>query len=228
VEPDEFIHVAEASGLIIQVDTWVLHAVARQVRAWSSTPALAELAMSVNVSGRHLLSQRLPENVQEILVEQGIDPRLLTVEITETVLLDNLAMASAELHRLRRLGVNVAVDDFGTGYTSLAHLQHLPVDTIKIDRTFVGGLDRTKDPSLIRMITDLGHHLGAVVVTEGVETVEQLEMIMELGSDQVQGFLIARPMAPGPVAAWLAAHVDGGALEGTAIGEAEAEARRPG
>lgn len=103
------------------------------------------------------------------------------------MLLDDLPVAAAEMHRIRQLGVKVSVDDFGTGYTSLAHLQHLPVDSIKIDRSFINELGHSKDAALVRMITELGHHLGVGIVSEGVETIEQLDAVRRIGSDQAQG-----------------------------------------
>lgn len=207
VGPADFVPVAERSDLIVRLDRWVLDAAARQVRAWAGAPVdtgLAGLPVSVNVSGRHLLGAQLPEHVAEAVGRHGIDPGRLTVEITETVLLDDLAVASGELGRLRGLGVRVAIDDFGTGYTSLAHLHHLPVDVLKVDRTFVTDLASPRDRSLVRMIADLGHHLDATIVTEGVETAEQLATLQGLGCDQVQGFLIARPMPPGDLPGWVA------------------------
>ncbi len=137
-----------------------------------------------------------------MLADPRIDVHNLTIEITETVLLDDLDVAAAELNQIRDLGVTVAVDDFGTGYTSLAHLQHLAVDIIKIDRSFVLELDRSHDTSLIRMIIELGHHLGLVVVTEGVDAQSQFDTLRELGSDLIQGYLIARPMPADQLAAW--------------------------
>ena len=202
VSPDRFIPIAETSDTIIDVDDWVLAAAARQMVIWSGDPQLARLRVSVNVSGRHLISRRVPGRIRQMLADPRVDPHNLTIEITETVLLDDLDVAAAELNQIRELGVTIAVDDFGTGYTSLSHLQHLAVDIIKIDRSFVLELDRTNDPSLIRMIIELGHHLGLLVVTEGVDATSQLDTLRELGSDLIQGYLIAPPMPADQLAAW--------------------------
>ena len=141
----------------------------------------------MNVSGRHLLSGSLVEHVTEALSASGIEPRRLSLELTETVLLADLPAVGVEMERLRSLGVRVSIDDFGTGYTSLAHLQHLTVDEIKIDRSFVQQLPCGRDSSLVHMVTDLGHHLGVSIVAEGVETDEQLKALREVGCDSLQG-----------------------------------------
>jgi diguanylate cyclase (GGDEF)-like protein len=200
--PDRFIPIAEASDLIIDLDRWVLATAARQVAAWSSDPQLAGLRVSVNISGRHLVSQRLPGFLAEVLTATRIDPQKLTIEITETVLLDDLTTVAAQLDEVRRLGPQVAVDDFGTGYTSLAHLHRLLVDTIKIDRSFIAGMRDPKDASLVRMIMELAHQLGLNTVSEGVETIEQLTALKALGADHIQGFFIARPMPPQGLQTW--------------------------
>jgi len=193
---------AEASDLIIDLDRWVLATVAHQVATWSADPDLAGIRVSVNISGRHLLSQRLPAYLADVLTATGIDPHQLTIEITETVLLDDLTLVATQLDELRRLGVEIAIDDFGTGYTSLAHLHCLPVDTIKIDRGFIAGMGDPKDASLVRMIMELAHQLGLKTVSEGVETTEQLQSLQALGADHIQGFLIARPMPPDRLSTW--------------------------
>ena len=202
VAPGSFIPIAEASDLIIDLDRWVLATVAHQVATWSADPDLAGIRVSVNISGRHLLSQRLPAYLADVLTATGIDPHQLTIEITETVLLDDLTLVATQLDELRRLGVEIAIDDFGTGYTSLAHLHCLPVDTIKIDRGFIAGMGDPKDASLVRMIMELAHQLGLKTVSEGVETTEQLQSLHALGADHIQGFLIARPMPPDRLSTW--------------------------
>jgi diguanylate cyclase (GGDEF)-like protein len=203
VPPDDFIPIAEASDLIIDVDVWVLRRAARQLVRFSEDPLLAHLSVAVNVSGRHLLSRRLATNLRSVLAETGADPERLVLEITETVLLRDLTVAAAELDEVRATGVRVYIDDFGTGYTSIAHLHHLPVDAIKIDRSFVRRVEERRDHSLIRMITDLGHQLGIHVVAEGVETEPQQHALHQLGCDEMQGYLISRPQPPDVVAAWL-------------------------
>ncbi len=143
---------------------------------------------------------------QAVLDDTGIDPRRLVFEITETVLLSDLATAGDELSKIRALGVRVAIDDFGTGYTSIAHLQQLSVDTIKVDRSFICQIDQLRDQSLVRMVTDLSHSIGVSVVAEGVETDTQREVLQELGCDSLQGFLIGRPIPAPEILDWLQAY----------------------
>lgn len=202
VGPDDFIPIAERTDLIIEIDRWVLATAVEQLVEWSSDPVLAALNVAVNVSGRHVMHRTLPGYVTHLLSQSRVDPGRLTIEVTETVLLDDLRLAAGQLEALQRLGVRVAIDDFGTGYTSLAHLQHLPVDSLKIDRTFVAGLGSSSNDSLIGMIIDLARHLDLLTVSEGVETAEQLDVLTGLGTDRVQGFLIARPMPRETFARW--------------------------
>ena len=201
--PDTFIPVAEASDLIIGVDEWVADRAVAQLDTWSRNTPLAGVDMAVNVSGRHLLSGRVHHHVAELLRRSGTDPHRFIVEITETVLLDDLERAAAELTELRNLGVRIAIDDFGTGFTSITHLQQLPVDIIKIDRSFVQRLHLERDRSLCALITGIAHQLGAITVAEGIETVEQLDAVRAVGCDHAQGYLFARPLPPQELAAWM-------------------------
>jgi diguanylate cyclase (GGDEF)-like protein len=211
--PDSFIPVAEATSLIIDVDRWVLAEATRQLVEWSADGGgLAGVPVAVNISGRHLLSGRLPGNVQAALDSSGIDPHLLSIEITETVLLTDLVVAAAELDVVRALGVRVAIDDFGTGYTSLAHLQQLPIDTIKIDRSFISQLNVRRGSSLVRMVTDLGHAIDIKIVAEGVETGDEMNALQAMGADQLQGFLLSQPLEPAALSAWAHERVASGCL----------------
>jgi diguanylate cyclase (GGDEF)-like protein len=199
--PDEFIPVAEASDLIIRLDCWVLASALAQQRRWSHS-GLGEISIAVNISGRHLLSGQLIEHVTEALRSSCVQPSQLILELTETVLLTNLPTVALEMQRLRSLGIRMAIDDFGTGYTSLAHLQQLTIDEIKIDRSFVQQLPDGRGSSLVRMVTELGHHLGVTIVAEGVETDEQLTALREIGCDSLQGFLIGRPLTAEHLIGW--------------------------
>jgi diguanylate cyclase (GGDEF)-like protein len=201
--PDSFIPIAEATALIIDLDCWVLNEATRQLVAWSAVPELADVPVAVNISGRHLLSRQLPDHMRAAFDQTGIDPRRLTIEITETVLLNDLVAAATELDAVRALGVKVAIDDFGTGYTSLAHLQQLPIDTIKIDRSFVSQLKGRRGSSLVRMVTDLGHAIDLNIVAEGVETGEEMTALQAMGADHLQGFLLSRPLEPAALSTWV-------------------------
>jgi diguanylate cyclase (GGDEF)-like protein len=200
--PDSFIPVAERSDLIIELDKWVMARAARQIRDWAGTADLGAVQVAINVSGRHLLSQTLFDHVVELLDATGLEPHRLVVEITETVLVNDLVVAAAQLEAVRGLGVRIALDDFGTGYTSITHLRQLPIDIIKIDRSFVQRLASEKDRTLLAMITDLGHHLGLTITAEGVETAEQYDTLRQLGCDRAQGYLMSRPLPADALEAW--------------------------
>jgi diguanylate cyclase (GGDEF)-like protein len=201
--PDAFIPIAEATSLIIDLDRWVLGEAVRRLVDWSDDPELARLPIAVNISGRHVCSGHLPGFLAELLGATGIDPRRLTIEITETVLLDDLERAATELDAVRALGIHVALDDFGTGYTSLAHLQHLSIDSIKIDRSFISQLSSRRGQALVRMVTDLGHAIDRIVLAEGVETDDELTVLGGIGVDQVQGYLLARPLDLAALVEWM-------------------------
>jgi diguanylate cyclase (GGDEF)-like protein len=193
VPPGDFIPVAEESDLIVALDRWVLERSAAHLAEWSNDPARAHLSLAVNISERHLTHPALIDNVLGPLRLHGIDPRRLTVEVTETALLDDLATAASQLEVLRSAGIRVAIDDFGTGYTSLTHLRALPVDIVKIDRSFVANLHRDDERSLVRLIVEVGHLFGYEVVAEGVETAVEASELVSLGVDVLQGFHYSRP-----------------------------------
>ena len=200
--PDAFIPIAERTAQIIDLDCWVLAEASRQQVAWSALPELAGVPVAVNISGRHLLSRRLPGHIRAVLEQTGIDPHNLSIEVTETVLLADLISAAAELDAVRAMGVRVAIDDFGTGYTSLAHLQQLPIDTIKIDRSFISQLSARRGSALVRMVTDLGHAIDVNIVAEGVETDDELSALQAMGADHLQGYLLCRPLSAAALSTW--------------------------
>lgn len=204
VAPDDFIPSAEASSLICDLGRWALLEACRQLARWTADGLDPERALriAVNVSGRHMASPAIVDDVEAALAETGVAPARLELELTETTLLDAGA-AEENLALLRARGVAVALDDFGTGYTSIGQLSGLPVDTLKIDRSFVGSADPRRR-GLVTLIIQAAHAFGLGVVAEGVEDLETLAELGELGCDRVQGFLMARPMDPGAAAAWLA------------------------
>ncbi len=199
--PADFIPVAERTDLIIDVDRWVLARAAEQMSAWASEPELATLPVAVNLSARHLGARTLVADVLGPLESNGIDPSRLIVEITESALLDDFERAGRALAELRRHGVQVAIDDFGTGYTSLSHLRLLPVDVLKIDRSFIHNLDNADDRSLVRLIIETGHLLGMTITAEGVETPRQARELCALGADRLQGYVVGRPLPATEVSA---------------------------
>jgi diguanylate cyclase (GGDEF)-like protein/PAS domain S-box-containing protein len=204
LNPDEFITVAEETGLIVPIGAWVLDQACRQVQRWQAElPALAPLRLSVNLSGRQLGHDKLVQDVASVLTETGIDPGLVELEITESVLMDDVEMSQETLNLLHGLGVKLAVDDFGTGYSSLSYLRRFPVDLLKVDRSFVEALDQRTtregdehegdDSAIVSAIITLAHSLGLSAVAEGVESVAQLALLRQLGCDRAQGFYMARP-----------------------------------
>ena len=201
VPPDAFVPVAERSDLVCDLDRWVLLEATRQMAAWTDAdPArFAGRSVAVNVSGRHLARRAVVDHVAEALQRSGLPPAQLVVEITETVLVD-ASTAGEHLSALRGLGVRVSIDDFGTGYTSLAQLQHLPADTLKVDRSFTSRRGRD-GRDLLALMVQAGHSAGLAVVAEGVEEVAQLADLRALGCDLAQGYLLGRPVPPGQVLA---------------------------
>ena len=194
VPPGEFIPVAEETGLIKPIGLWVLQESCRQIRAWRDGGA-GPIRVSVNLSGHQLAQRDLIDQVKRTLEETGVEARALAVEVTESALVRDLVGAAAVLDHLRKLDVHVNVDDFGTGYSSLSYLQHLPVDTLKIDRSFVKTMDQEGGRlEIVRAIIALAHSLGMNVVAEGVETRGQLDALVALGCNGAQGFFFARPL----------------------------------
>lgn len=191
--PAEFIPFAERSELITEIDRWVLRRVARQLVEWTGHERMGTVPVAINVSARHLASDTFVPFILSTLRDQGVDPARVVVEVTESAVLSDLRDAAMKLEQLRATGVRVAIDDFGSGYTSLAHLKTLPIDILKIDRSF------TNDPtsrSLVKLIIDTGHLLGASVTAEGVETDSLADDLTDMGSDDLQGFLYGRPVSP--------------------------------
>ena len=195
IPPLSFISLAEETGLILPLGRWVLETACRQAHAWMAALPGSQLVMSVNLSARQFTQPDLVDQVAAILAETGLPPHLLELEITESVLMDQTEAGTRALRALRGLGVKLVLDDFGTGYSSLAYLKHLPLDTIKIDRSFVNGLEgNDANLPIVQAVISLAHGLGITVVAEGIETAAQLARLRTLACDRGQGFFFARPM----------------------------------
>jgi diguanylate cyclase (GGDEF)-like protein len=195
IPPSDFIPVAERSALIFDLERWVLNRSCERLVAWRVTDPTSSLRLAVNISGRHLIDGGLLADLDAVLTVTGADPSMLELELTETQLVEDLDWASATLEEIRRRGVTIAIDDFGTGYSSMTYLRRLPVDTIKIDRSFIANATESGyDATIVDALLTIGQTLGVDVVAEGVETEAQLDYVRERGVDRAQGYLLARPM----------------------------------
>ena len=202
VAPDQFIPFAEQTGYIKTISRWVADRAIHQCAMWREQGI--ELAVSVNVSARELIQSSLPEMFQSLLQKHGVSPEWIWVEITESAILDDPDHAIETLDRLHALGIRISIDDFGTGYSSLSYLKRMPVDELKIDKSFVMGMANHKDDeTIVRSTIDLGHNMGLKVVAEGVETEEMLEQLKEMRCDLVQGYHLSRPLPPAKLELWL-------------------------
>ena len=198
VPPREFIPLAEDTGLIVPIGAWMLETACRQIVHWQSMRVVegapGKLSINVNLSPRQLADPVLPRTVARILHDTGVDPGLVCLELTENALM-HAASAAEALASLRRLGVHISIDDFGTGWSSLSYLKRFPVSALKIDHSFIEGLGRDlEDTSIVEAIVTLAHALGLTAVAEGVETSTQLETLRVIGCDEAQGFLLGRPL----------------------------------
>lgn len=195
VSPDQFVSLAEEMGLILPIGDWLLEAACREALGWQGMGA-GPIRVAVNVSARQVGQGDIAASLGRALKATGMDPALVTIEITESLLLSSAEEVLAQLKKVRALGARIAVDDFGTGYASLSYLKHFPVDVLKIDRSFVADAHTNpEDARLIEAIIALGHSLGMKVVGEGVETLDQLTFLMERGCDYVQGYRFSPPLA---------------------------------
>ena len=195
VGPADFIPVAEDCGLIVPIGEWVLEQACKSLSHSNRTkPRQTARTMSVNVSAVQLRSRGFIHSLKELISATGIEPKLLCLEITESVLMEDVDYFSKVLHELRAIGTRLSIDDFGTGYSSLAYLRRFPVDELKIDRSFVTDLDSDPyDATLVAAVIAIGEALGLRVVAEGVETAEELAALRDLGCQYAQGYLFARP-----------------------------------
>jgi diguanylate cyclase (GGDEF)-like protein len=194
VPPAKFVPLLEQTGLIVPVGEWVLRSACRQIQAWRNE-GIKPVPVAINLSARQFRRQDLCETVKRVLAEFEIEPRLLEIEITESAAMDNAEDMVSTLRDLKALGVRVAIDDFGTGYSSLSYLKRFPVDSIKIDRSFIGQVaDNPDDAAIARAIITMAHSLQLKVIAEGVETAAQLAFLVSNGCDEVQGYYFSHPL----------------------------------
>src|SRR5262249_17217432 len=194
LHPAEFIPLAEETGLIIPMGHWVVSEACRQMQAWQPILPVTSTFMSINVSSKQFLQLDLVEQITRILTETGLAPGSLRLEITESVILENTEPVKTVLQRLKTLGIRLSIDDFGTGYSSLSYLHRFPIDTLKIDRSFVDqmGAD-VESAAIVQTIITLAHHLRMEVIAEGLETTEQLTQLRALDCEYGQGYLFFNP-----------------------------------
>jgi len=203
LSPQEFIAIAEQSGNIALITDWVLRAAVSACRLW--TEEGIDLPVSVNLSGHDIVNPDLPRMIIDILREHDLDPAYLMLEISEQALCHDFDLATVTLQSLRDLGIRISVDNFGTGHTSMAHIRNLPVDELKIDRSFVTELpDNRKDVAIVRATIELAHSLGIEVLAEGVESRPAMRWLANMGCERAQGFLISRPMPAETFSQWVA------------------------
>lgn len=195
IPPAKFIPLAEQTGLIVQVGTWVLENACQQLTHWANDPELNKLTLSVNVSAHQFSASDFVTTVERILQETGANPNLLKFELTESAVLIDVESTADKMMQLKKLGIHFAIDDFGTGYSSLFHLKHLPVDQLKIDRSFVRNItDDPDDLAIVQAIIAMAHNLGISVIAEGVETEAQKACLQRRNCNSFQGYLFSRPV----------------------------------
>ena len=204
--PGEFVPIAEQSGLIIPIGSWVVAEACRTLARWAETlPDGEHLTMGINLSGKQLIRPSLIADIESVLEETGVNPANIEMEITESILLDDVDRSIVVLERLKSLGLRLSLDDFGTGYSSLTYLRSFPIDVVKIDRSFVDGIgDDPDNAAIVRSVIDLASTLGLQCIAEGVETDSDLAALRSLGCDHAQGFLIAKPLSESDAARLIA------------------------
>jgi EAL domain-containing protein (putative c-di-GMP-specific phosphodiesterase class I) len=194
VGPSEFLSRAEENGLIVPINEWALREACREAKSWQQR-GHPPTRISVNLSSIQFFKQNVPLMVAKILAETGLEPWLLDLELTESIVMHNAEAVSKDLQQLRELGVGISIDDFGTRYSTLSYVKHFPVDRLKIDQCFVRDIaTNPSDAAIVRAIVSLGHSLDLEIVAEGVETLQQTTLLRAEGCDEVQGFYFGGPM----------------------------------
>lgn len=208
ISPDNFIPQAEEAGLILSIGEWALTEGARVRKAWLDE-GITDLVMAINLSGHQLTRQNLPRMVEKVLKDTQLPPQLLELEITESMLMQDLERVVLDLQKIRQMGVHIAIDDFGTGYSSIAYLKQLPIDVLKIDRSFVKDLDHDEnDRSIIKAILQLSKNLGLTPLAEGVESQTHEDFLKQHGCSRAQGYLYSKPLPEVETLALIAHHLE--------------------
>jgi EAL domain-containing protein (putative c-di-GMP-specific phosphodiesterase class I) len=205
VPPEEFVSVSEDTGLIVPMTNRILHKACTQIVKWQQcTAATKHLMVSVNISGKHFAEGDLVEQTKNVLSDTGIDPAYLKLEITETAVMENAEHAISMLNQIRATGVRLSIDDFGTGYSSLSYLHRFPIDTLKIDRSFVGTMGNgAGNTEIVKAVIAVASALNLSVIAEGIESIGQLRQLKDLGCEYGQGYLFSRPLPVGEIELFL-------------------------
>jgi EAL domain-containing protein (putative c-di-GMP-specific phosphodiesterase class I) len=207
VSPKIFMPVAEESGLIVPIGEWVLRTACAQNRAWQEQ-GLSPICIGVNLSARQFHQPNLAEMIARVLQETGLDPQYLDLEVTETTAVQDVDFTKSVLQEMHRIGVNISMDDFGTGYSSLSHLKQFPLNTLKIDQSFVQDVTaNTRDAHIVTAVITMARGLSLSVIAEGVETSAQLDFLQTHDCEHAQGYLFSRPLVVSDAAKLLAASV---------------------
>lgn len=213
VPPDKFIPLAEQSGFILEIDSWVFHEACRQNKAWQDA-GLKKIPVSVNISARHFYQGNLKETIEKGLRETGLEPQYVSLEITEGVFMRNMDLVIETILYLRKLGIQISLDDFGTGYSSLNQLQRLPITDVKLDRSFIQGITSDdKKSSIVKAIIELVHSMNMKVIAEGVETAEESQFCKDMKCDELQGYLFSRPLPAEQLESLLGQEVASGSVQ---------------
>jgi len=193
INPTEFIQLAEQCALIIEIGEWVLRTACKQAKQWLDIGIYLHIA--VNLSAAQIQQEGFSDLVLDIIKETGVHPQQLELEITETILMNNLDIASEVLNKFHSKGISISIDDFGTGYSSLSYLKQFPISSLKIDRVFIKNIMTDKyDKNIVNSIICLAHGMGLKVIAEGVETLGQLNLLKNMSCDEIQGFLLSKPI----------------------------------
>lgn len=201
ISPGVFVPLAEDAGLIVEIGQWVLEQACSMQKQLSSLGH--DISVAVNVSVPQFKVANYAQQVKQTIMEHDVPPEKIELEVTESVVMDEINTVVHTLSELKSFGVEVAIDDFGTGFSSLSYLQKLPLARLKIDRAFVKGIPQEDSGAIAELVISLGRHLGLKTIAEGVETQEQADILRALGCDEVQGFFFARPMAQDDLLAYL-------------------------
>ena len=200
VLPIKFIHQAEETGLIVPIGDWVIHNACRQAKAWQDA-GLSPITMSVNISARQFTERNLINRIEHALQESGLAPMYLELELTESLIMQDLEQAISKMKELQAMGIKLSIDDFGTGYSSLAALKSFPISRLKIDQSFIRDLpDNENDKAIATAVISLGRTLNLRVIAEGVETEAQRIFLRDNGCDEMQGYLFSEPAAVSDIA----------------------------